>query len=114
MDTVDEFAFEPHTILPVQFHPPRAVGAEKRLMLAVLEDALGIYRKYTAVPGRRHRRLVRETEQWLFSDDTSWPFSFVNICHSLGIDVAWLRGQLGRPRPAMTPLEALPLVAAAS
>ena len=83
-------------------------------MLAVLEDALGIYRKYAGVPGRRRRRLITETEQWLFSDDTGWPFSFVNVCHALGIDVALFRAQRRRPTPATAAFEALPLIAVAS
>jgi len=83
-------------------------------MLAVLEDALGIYRKYAGMPGRKHRRLVAETEQWLFSDDTSWPFSFVNVCHAVDIEVAWIRGQLKRPTSPMAALDAPPPIAAAS
>jgi hypothetical protein len=114
MQTAAEYRFGPQTVLPVQFYPERATGPEQRLMLAVLEDALGVYRKYPRMPDRRHRRLVAEAEQWLFSDDTSWPFSCVNVCHTVGIDVSWLRGQLRRPRRATTVLDALPLTAAAS
>src|SRR5581483_4060241 len=91
--------FAPQTILPVQFHAPRATGQARRLLLAILEDALRIHRKYGRVPGARRRRLVAETERWLFSDDTSWPFSLVNVCHALGIDVAWLRAELRRGAP---------------
>ena len=76
MDTLDELGLEPHAVVPAQFHAARATCPERRLMLAVLEDGLDIYRKYGRVPGRKRRRLIAETEQWLFSDDTSWPFSF--------------------------------------
>jgi hypothetical protein len=83
--------------LPAQFDTARPASPERLLMLAVLEDALSIYRKYACVSGRKHRRLVAQTEQWLFSDDTDSPFSFVNLCHALGIDVAWLRSRAAAP-----------------
>jgi hypothetical protein len=72
-------------------------------MLAVLEDALSIYRKFARLPGRKHRRLLLETEQWLFSDDTGWPFSFINVCHAIGIDVAWLRSRAAPTATANSP-----------
>jgi hypothetical protein len=84
---------EPGAILPVQFYPAAGMRSEKRLMLAILEDALEIHRKYAPNPGRRHERLVAETERWLLSDDTAWPVSFLNVCSALGIDAAWLRAQ---------------------
>jgi hypothetical protein len=66
-------------------------------MLAVLEDGVATYRKYAGTTGRKHRKLLRETEQWIFSDEAGWPFSFVNVCQAVGVDVEWLRAQL---RPA--------------
>jgi hypothetical protein len=97
MQTAD-VRFEPDAILPVQFYSAGGMRPEKRLMLAILEDALDIYRKYARTPGRRHESLVAETRQWLFADDTRWPFSFVNLCSALGIDVGSLRAQLGGGR----------------
>ena len=114
MQTPADSRFGPQTVLPVQFHAERATCPERRLLLAVLEDALGIHRRYARVPSGRHRRLVAETEEWLFSDDTSWPLSFVNVCHALGIDVAWLRAQLGGPMPGTVALESPPITAVAS
>jgi hypothetical protein len=116
MDTADSLTFSPHVVLPVQFHSPRTLCPEQRLMLAILEDALSLYRKYGKY-GRgsgRQWRMVAETEEWLFSDDTSWPFSFVNLCHALDIDVARVRAQI-RHRPSPTAgVDVLPLAAAAS
>src|SRR5262249_27936229 len=100
MQTAEAPRFRVPTVLPVQFHAARAIEPERRLMLAVLDDAIGIYRKYAPVRGRKRRVLVRETEEWLFSNDASWPFSFVNLCQALDLDVAWLRAQLRRPTSA--------------
>ncbi len=67
---------------------------ERALMVAVLEDAcltwLGAIRSQGANSLRR-----RATERrWIVSNDRSWPFSFVNLCETLDIDVGKLRGRL--------------------
>ena len=64
---------------------------EKRLMLAVMENAIVTFQKSIYATTRRQRRLLKETEEWIHSLDTSWPFSFENICASLGIDANYLR-----------------------
>ncbi len=78
---------------------------EKRLMLAVLEDALDVYFRYRG--HRRNRRLFRETEAWFFSDDTDWPFAYRNVCAVLGVDPVWLRRQLAAWCRHATELRAL-------
>ena len=93
MVTSRHLGFDPEIVMPVQFHAGPATRPEYRLMLAVLKDAVDIHRRYARMPGPR-RRIVAETEDWLFSDDTSWPLAFVNVCHALGIDVEWLRARL--------------------
>jgi hypothetical protein len=87
---------EPEVILPVQLARRPLDLPERRLMLAVLEDALDIFRKH-ALTGRESV-LSTEVDEWFASDDTSWPFAFVNVCDALGIDVGWLRARLARRR----------------
>jgi hypothetical protein len=93
---------EPETILPSQFFSSLQIDAslqaEKRLMLAVLEDAVGTFQKYANVDERRGQALFAETEEWFASDDVDWPYSFVNMCHGLGLDVEYMRGGLWRWR----------------
>ena len=75
----------------------RMVGhdqGEKRLMLAVLEDALFILLAATRVPGQCRRRRYRETLGWVLSDDQDWPFSFTRVCEALDVDAARLRAEL--------------------
>jgi hypothetical protein len=86
-----------NTVLSAQFSRARATCPEQRLMLAVLQDAIDIYRKYAAVSCSRRGHLIREAEEWLFSDDTSWPLSLVNVCDAVGIDVGGLRARLRHP-----------------
>ena len=57
---------EPETILPSQFFDRFQIDAslqpEKRLMLAVLEDAVGAFQKYVTSSTRRGQRLFTEAE----------------------------------------------------
>lgn len=88
---------EPETILPAQYFDRIQIDAslqpEKRLMLAVLEDGVGTFQKYADASGRRARRLFAEAEEWFTSDDSSSPFTFVNICQALNLEPEYiLRG----------------------
>ena len=93
---------EPDVVLPVQYFSERARTAslqpEKPLMLAVLADALGTFQKYANATDRRAGHLFQDAAEWIASDDIAWPFSFVNICHALALDAAWLRSSLSRWR----------------
>jgi hypothetical protein len=64
---------------------------ERRLMLAILEDAVDCFQKYAMVKDGRGRQLFAEAEQWFLSDDRRWPFSFVNVCEALEIQPQFLR-----------------------
>ena len=64
---------------------------EKRLMLAVMEDAISTFQKSVHGLTRRQRRLLRETEEWMSEADNQWPFSFENICAALDIEPSYLR-----------------------
>jgi len=92
--------FESETILPAQFFNRVQIDAslqpEKRLMLAVLEDAVGTFQKYSVAPGRRARRLFSEAEEWFDSEAMEWPFAFENVCQALGLEPEYLRGGLRR------------------
>ena len=89
---------EPEVILPDQLARRPIDTPERRLMLAVLEDALVVFQKYERMDQRSG--LVAEVDDWFASDDTGWPFAFVNVCDALGIDVDWLRDRLARRRTA--------------
>jgi hypothetical protein len=86
---------EPETILPSQYHAVSGIDAslqpEKRLMLAVLEDAVGTFQKHVNARERTGERLFNEVADWFASDDQDWPYSFVNIGHALGLDVEYFR-----------------------
>jgi len=91
---------EPEVVLPSQFYFKGALDAslqpEKRLMLAVMEDAVGTFQKYVWARDRAGQRLLAEVEEWFESNDLEWPYSFVNICNALSLDVDFMRGGLRR------------------
>ncbi|MGH7818242.1 MAG: hypothetical protein ACREQ9_00565 [Candidatus Binatia bacterium] len=88
--------FEPDTLLPSQFFAHfkgrgATVRGEKRLMLAVLEDAVDCYQKYAFAREPRGRELFSEAEEWLFSSDNSWVFAYENICETLEVNADYVR-----------------------
>jgi len=93
-------ALPSEVVLPEQFHPsPTAQHrgrGEAALMQAVLADALLCFQKYALSQRRAEQRLHREAEEWIFSDEHRWPFSFVNVCAALNLNPAYIRLLLGR------------------
>ncbi len=94
--------------LPVTDHRDTLANRrpEAELMRAVLADALGCFQKGVVHQGRRVQRLAREAEEWLFNDDSRWPFSFVSICAVLGLEPEYIRRGLkrwGQGRPPRAP-----------
>ena len=92
--------FQPDTVLPAQyletFRRKAHLEPEKRLMLAVLEDAVACYQKHAGARDARGKAIFRDAEEWITEDNAEWPFSFDNICEILGFDPPYLRqGLLG-------------------
>ena len=87
--------FEPDALLPAQFYAAfrggSAVRGEKRLMLAVLQDALDCYQKYAFATDGHGRQLFSDADTWVSCEDRDWYFSFENICETLEINPAYLR-----------------------
>ena len=106
-DDRSDAELEPDILLPSQLGDGLFGGArlqpEKRLQLAVLEDAILTIERSVGVDGPRPRRLLAEVDAWLASDATDWPFAFVTICHTLNIDPDYIRRGL---RHSRTRLEA--------
>jgi len=67
------------------------VAAERELMVAVLEDAIECFRKYSMSRAGVGPRLFDEAKVWLFTDDERQPFSFLNICEALRLDPGYIR-----------------------
>jgi hypothetical protein len=95
----EQLTVEPETVLPVQFFPASFAGAEqpeKRLMLAILSDALSTLLRSGHDAELANRSAVDEVLAWCSSRDVLWPFSFENICAALGINADALREGIRR------------------
>jgi len=69
-----------------------AGGPERRLMLAVLLDAVHRRRCRRSGPREGQAGLGWQVEDaWLRSEDRSWPFAFASICDALGLESTYLR-----------------------
>jgi hypothetical protein len=90
--------FTPDIILPEQFFEgarrDSQASGEKALMLAVLEDGIRCFQEHLRNPRSNPRLLSQQAETWIRAVDYEWPFSFVNVCETLGIDPAALRNAL--------------------
>ncbi|MBI3059131.1 MAG: hypothetical protein HYY81_07470 [Deltaproteobacteria bacterium] len=82
--------FQPDTLLPAQYletyRRKAHLEPEKRLMLAVLEDATGCFQKYLFARDGRGKALFRDAEEWIMGEGSEWLFSFENICEVLGFN----------------------------
>ncbi|MGH9365842.1 MAG: hypothetical protein ACRD1B_11360 [Thermoanaerobaculia bacterium] len=91
---------EPEVVMPSQFYGKGGIDAslqpEKRLMLAVLEDAVGTFQKYVWARDRIGQKLLAEVEEWFASEDLDWPYSFINVCNALDLEADFLRDGLRR------------------
>lgn len=65
---------------------------EAALMCAILQDAVESFQEqFVSTATRRAKRLSEEAEQWLFSDDSHWLFSFLSICDALDLCPQYIR-----------------------
>lgn len=92
--------FQPDTLLPAQyletFRRKAHLEPEKRLMLAVLEDAVVCFQKYLLTRDGKGRAMFREAEEWIMEEDSDWLFSFESVCEVLGFDPQYVRQGLVR------------------
>jgi len=92
--------FQPDTLLSDQYFEnlrrKTFFEPEKRLMLAVLEDAIRYYQDNWFARNSKRKRIFDETEEWIVTPDSDWVFSFVHVCETLGLSPAYLRRGLLR------------------
>jgi hypothetical protein len=92
--------FEPDTLVAAQYienlRRKSLFEPEKRLMLAVLEDAVNCFQAYVTPQGGTEQKLFNDAEGWIMMTDHDWIFSFVNVCETLGFNPEYLRQGKGR------------------
>jgi hypothetical protein len=78
--------FRPDSLLPSQFFEPLRRKTlwepEKRLMLAILEDAIKCFRHNLSAQSGKRRRLCQEAAEWIVETGSDWVFSFPSVTRS--------------------------------
>jgi len=86
----------PDALMPGQYYEgvrrdDPAIGAIKRLMLAVLEDALRCLQTYAKARTPIRRRMFVEAQAWISDRTARGPFAFEAVREALGIEPNRLR-----------------------
>jgi len=100
--------FEPDTLLPAQYFAAFAreggLVRERRLMLAVLQDAVECYQKYALARDPRGRLLFEDAQEWIESGEREWAFAYENICEVLSLNAEYIRKGLSKWRQQRGPV----------
>lgn len=95
---------QPDAILPAQFfqslRSKSQFDGERRLMIAVLEDAVNCFMKQLHATDPKARQLFTDAEEWIANDDRSWFFAFDNVCETLDLNPDYVREGLFKWRAA--------------
>ena len=87
--------FQPDTLLPDQFldtfRRKLHLQPEKKLMLAILEDAVACFRKYLCASDSKGKAQFRDAEDWVFQGSDLGVFSFDIVCETLGLEPNYIR-----------------------
>ena len=84
LDSADPVIFE-------RFFYHAIRGGEERLMLAVLQDAVGCFQENVLSQQPWEKKLFQEAEDWILAKNSDWFFSFENICETLQLDPGYIR-----------------------
>ena len=91
----NQLAQELNPTVEVSAHPE---SDKRRLMLAVLEEALTTFQRGLVSDVAERRKHACEVEAWAASDAVDWPFAFENVCDCLGISPDYVRRRMGKLR----------------
>src|SRR5262245_10591070 len=103
--------FEPDMLLSAQYmenlRRKTPIEPEKKLMLAVLEDAINCFQMNVMAERGRRKRLFDETLDWFLHRADDWLFSFESVCEILRLNpdyvrrglLRWKEKKLVRPTP---------------
>ena len=68
--------------------------SQRELAAGVLKQVAQDLRRFHGRTSAVERELYLDAYRWLASEDTSWPFSFLNVCQLLNIAPEAVREQL--------------------
>jgi hypothetical protein len=59
--------------------------SQRELAAGVLKQAERDLRRFYDAPSAIERELYLDAHRWVTSDDSTWPFSFLQVCESLNL-----------------------------
>jgi len=68
--------------------------ARKELADGVLKQVAADLRRFRGATSAVEQELYRDAYCWLTADDSSWPFSFLDVCQSLNLTPETVREEL--------------------
>ena len=90
--------FEPDALASAQYFDNlqrnTLMEPEKRLMMAILEDAIHCFQDNVLADTGKAKKLFQDAEQWILKEGADWIFSFGNLCELLELDPQYLRAGL--------------------
>lgn len=97
--------FQPDILIGAQYQSTYRrrfyLDPERVLMLAVLQDAVVCFQENVAANCKRKQLLHQDAEAWILNEDSSYLFSFENVCDALGYDAGYMREGLMRWKRAV-------------
>ena len=69
-------------------------AGETVLQWEVFQDGLRQFREMTEDQTCHNSPAMKEEEQWVLSDESEWPFSFVSLCEKFGMEPTSVRHAL--------------------
>ena len=98
---------QPDVLLPTQYWETvtrkHRLEPEKKLMLAVLEDAVWCFQDNVMARSGKRKKLFDEAEEWILEENSDWLFSFESTCEVLGFNPQYVRQGLLRWKEKKTP-----------
>jgi hypothetical protein len=92
--------FQPDTLLSAQYFDnlrrKTLLEPEKRLILAVLEDAIRCFQDNLSAETDVKKKLFDEAQEWIIETGGDWVFSFDHVCEALGFSPEYVRQGLLR------------------
>ncbi|MGE0824757.1 MAG: hypothetical protein AB7G75_36250 [Candidatus Binatia bacterium] len=97
----DHHRLQPLLFLPEQFFGTAQQSAavwngERRLLFAVLQDAVACWFRYRHSRSDSGRELFQEIREWFWEKDRERLYSFESICVHLDLDAEYFRRKLMR------------------
>jgi hypothetical protein len=94
--------FQPDTLVAEQYFADRrrkmVLEPEKRLMLAILADAISCFQDNHLARWGKKKMLFDQTQGWIFEVCADRIFGFESVCSALGFNPEYIRQGLARWR----------------